>query len=520
MKLKRGLISVFIVLTMLVSVLYSGTQVKEQEKQNIFDNTKTVHIWYADEALTDHLSSMAVKFNEEYGVRVIPVLQSGLEFLEKINEASLTTKTVPDLYIASNDIMEKAYLTGLATEISNPDSVVSLENFPESAIYAVTYQQKLLGYPLYYETSALLYNMTYLESMAQEQIEEEMGVEVGSMETMDKTNPSEHDETISDNSTVSEHDETISDNSTVSEHDESADNDGITYIPQEEMNALIHEKLPSLIPRTFDALLDFAEHYDAPENVEAVFKWDVADIFYNYFFVGNYIDVGGMSGDSTHSIDIYNLDAIKALKVYQDLSQYFAIEADDVAYDSVIQDFMEGKIVMTTATTDVVRKLEEAKESGEFVYDYGIATIPNLNAEMETKGLSVTSTIYVNGYSKLREEANKFASYLVDEHAPDLYTGAGKVPANKNVVYDNPNLDMFMDEYQDSVPMPKMMATSNFWVKMEIIFDRIWNGSEVSRELKGLSEQIMTQVKGMPYEETYIEMPQETEEYFEYSDDE
>ena len=111
MKLKRGLISVFIVLTMLVSVLYSGTQVKEQEKQNIFDNTKTVHIWYADEALTDHLSSMAVKFNEEYGVRVIPVLQSGLEFLEKINEASLTTKTVPDLYIASNDIMEKAYLT-------------------------------------------------------------------------------------------------------------------------------------------------------------------------------------------------------------------------------------------------------------------------------------------------------------------------------------------------------------------------------------------------------------------------
>ena len=39
-------------------------------------------------------------------------------------------------------------------------------------------------------------------------------------------------------------------------------------------------------------ILTFANSYDAPEQVEAVFKWDVADIFYNYFFVGNYIDVG------------------------------------------------------------------------------------------------------------------------------------------------------------------------------------------------------------------------------------
>lgn len=489
---------------MMFVVLHAGSVVKEQERQNIFDHTRTLHIWYTDEALTDHLSSMAVKFNEENGIRVIPVLQSGLELLEKINEASLTTDAVPDLFIASNDLMEKAYLSGLAMEISNPGSVVALDNFPESAMHAVTYQQKILGYPYYFETSALLYNMTYLEDMAKRQIQEEMAGQT-SAEESDKENQ----------------EDTKSEESSSQEVEVSAEETAEEAGNDEELKQMIHERIPELIPTTFESLLEFADNYDAPEHVEAVFKWDVSDIFYNYFFAGNYIKVGGDCGDNTSDIDIYNLEAIKALKVYQDLSQYFAIEADEVAYESVIQDFMEGKIVMTTATTDVIGKLEAAKESGEFTYDYGIATIPDLNKDMQTKGLSVTNTIYVNGYTGLKKEANDFAKYLVIDHAQELYDATGKVSANKNVSYENPNLHMFMKEYQDSVPMPKMMATSNFWVKMEIMFDHIWNGADISKELKGLSEDIMTQITGTPYvEETYIELPKEEEDFVDYSDEE
>ena len=76
-----------------------------------------------------------------------------------------------------------------------------------------------------------------------------------------------------------------------------------------------------------------------------------------------------------------------------------------------------------------------------------------------------------------------------------------------------------MDEYQDSAPMPKLMAISNFWVKMEIMFDRIWNGEEVSKELKKLSEDIKTQLTGNVYEETYIKIEEEEEEFIDYSDD-
>ena len=501
MSLTKRVVSAFLVLVMLFSVLYAGNQVKEQEKQEIFDNARTLHIWYTDEALTDYLSSMAVRFNEEHGVRVIPTLQSGLELLQKINEASLTSEYYPDLYIASNDNMEKAYLAGLAMEISDEEGVVSLRNFPESAMHAVTYQQKILGYPFYYETSALLYNMTYLEDLAKREIQEEL------------------DDAALAAKDAAEAGEEASGDSEDKKEESTEEAQSSAAISDEEMAELVHERVPALIPTTFEALLEFADSYDAPQNVEAVFKWDVEDIFYNYFFAGNYMDIGGMCGDSKDSIDIYNEEAIRALMVYQDLSDYFAIDASDVEYNSVIQEFMEGKIVMTTATTDIIKKLDAAKESGEFEYDYGIAPIPRLNEEMDTKSLSVTNTIYVNGYTQMKEEANDFAKYLVTEHAKDLYTATGKVPANKNITYDNPNLDMFMDEYQDSAPMPKLMAISNFWVKMEIMFERIWNGEEVSSELKQLSEDIMTQVTGESYEETYIKIEEEEEEFIDYSDD-
>ncbi len=494
MSLTKKIISAFLVLVMLFSVLYAGNQVKEQEKQEIFDNARTLHIWYTDEALTDFLSSMAVRYNEEHGVRVIPTLQSGLELLQKINEASLTSEYYPDLYIASNDNMEKAYLAGLAMEISDEEGVVSLKNFPESAMHAVTYQQKILGYPFYYETSALLYNMTYLEDLAKREIQAEL-----------------------DNAASEEKEAAESESD--SEEESSEEEQSSETISDAELEELVHERVPGLVPATFEALLEFADSYDAPQNVEAVFKWDVEDIFFNYFFAGNYMDIGGMCGDSKDSVDIYNEEAIQALTVYQDLSDYFAIDASDVEYESVIQEFMEGKIVMTTATTDIIRKLETAKENGEFEYDYGIAPIPRLNEDMDTKSLSVTNTIYVNGYTQMKAEANDFAKYLVSEHAKDLYTATGKVPANKNIAYDNPNLDMFMDEYQDSAPMPKLMAISNFWVKMEIMFERIWNGEEVSSELMQLSEEIMTQLTGEPYEETYIKIEEETEEFIDYSED-
>ena len=258
----------------------------------------------------------------------------------------------------------------------------------------------------------------------------------------------------------------------------------------------IQNKIDVIIPSSIDDILTFAEEYDAPEQVEAVFKWDVSDIFYNYFMVGQYMNVGTDAGDRPDEIDIYNEDRIACLKVYQNLNQFFSIDSREVSYDSILEEFMEGKTVFTVATTDAISKLERAKESGEFAYDYGVTTLPAVSAQRGSRTLSVTDAVVVNGYSDKKALANDFAKYLAFDTAPELYERTDKIAARKNVTYQNEHLNAALREYENSVPLPKMLETSNFWVQLEICFTEIWNGADVDASLRELSEQIKTQVSG------------------------
>lgn len=465
---------------MVLGIMTSGRTKISHETAELFDTKPTLYFWYTDDSLSDYFSSMALKFNEEYNVRVIPVLQSGVEYLENINQQSLYTETVPDLYLIGNDSLEKSYLSGLASVIED-NGLVGEENFSDAAIYAVTYKDKIVGYPYYAETSALLYNKTLLEELANTQILAEIDTETGeaAQELVD----------------------------TSEDTDDLAVDTEMEELTEEELENAVAERLPTLIPSTFEELLTFANSYDAPAGVEAVFKWDVEDVFYNYFFIGNFMNVGGLAGDNEEEISIYNMDAITAMMVYQNLNQFFYIEADDVAYVDVIQDFMDGKILFTTATTDVIGTLENAKAEESFDFEYCFASIPELTDELETKNLSVTNTIVINGYSEQKELANQFAQFLAIDNADSVYEKTQKMSAKLDGNDAYPDLTYFVMEYAESVPMPKLMTTSNFWVELEIAFSHIWNGASVTDTLKDLSEQIMTQVTGEVYEETYIAEP-------------
>lgn len=111
---------------------------------------------------------MALEYQDATGVRVVPVLKSGLEYLEAVNDASIAEESMPDVYLISNDGLEKAYLAGLAVNVKDQNAVLNTENFPQTALDAVTYQGHAVAYPLYFETSALVYNQTYLEQAAAE----------------------------------------------------------------------------------------------------------------------------------------------------------------------------------------------------------------------------------------------------------------------------------------------------------------------------------------------------------------
>ena len=451
--------------------------------ENAPEERTTLNLWYTDESLSDFLAAAALDFSEEQGVRVIPRLVSGLEYLENIHEASLKTDMVPDVYILGNDSLEKAWLSGLAGKIRDEDYVCG-ENFPEAALSAVTCRGHLIGYPFYYETSALVYNLTYLEEAAKEELQAEADAKAG-QEAMAAL---EQGELPQEEGAGAEQEE-----ASVSE-------------------AEAAERTRKLIPQTIDEILAFADGYNAPEQVQSVFSWDVSDLFYNYFFIGGHVDVGGPDGDDEGRIDLCNEDAVRCLSAYQELTQFFSIDPEAVSYEGVTQDFLDGKLVFTIATTDILSRLEEAVRDGSFPYEYGVSRVPDINEELTCRSLSVTSAVVVNGYGEKQEEANRFARYLTETAAQKLYESTGKLPANRRISLPDEQAAAFAEEYAASVPIPKMMATSNYRVQMEIAFTRAWNGEEVSAVLQELSEQILTQTAGERVSEESSGPPQEETE--------
>ena len=500
MSLKKRLITIGVIAAaaaLIFGIAQSGINITEKaEEESVFlkeNGKETLYLWYTDEALTSYLSSAAVTYNETHDVRIVPVLESGLEYLENINRVSLEEENIPDLYVLSHDSLEKAYLAGLAHEVVPTGKFSLEESYLETGIQAATYKDKVIGYPFYFETSSLLYNKTHLEEMAKGQLQAE--ADVLAAEEAQKNAPKAGSSDAQAESSPAAGESTPAFN-----------------------DRQVQERMEELLPSTFEDMKTFADSYDAPEQVEAVFKWDVTDVFYNYFFIGDTINMGGEAGWDVSQIDIYNENAIESMRAYEELNQFFSIDTSEIDYESVIDEFISGKVVFTMATTDVVSRLEQAKEDGLFAYDYGIALTPDINENMKTRSLSMTQCVVINGYSAHQEQANDFAEFLTSEYNDILYARTGKVSAAKNVDYGYDALNEFAKEYENSISMPKMIETSNFWVLLETTFSQVWNGADANQMLRKLSEQIMQQVTGQPYEETYIEEDREEEEV-EYLDE-
>lgn len=487
----------------------SGMPVKEKEQQgesSLFDgnNKDSIYLWYTDDALTTYLSSAAVAYNETHDARIVPVLESGLDYVETINQNSIESN-MPDLYVISNDALEKAYLAGLAVPVE--PTVNMEETFIGKGLAAATYKDKLLGYPFYFETSSLLYNKTYLRDLAVAQLTQEQE-EAAAQEAQENADSESGDAAQSSSDTGSA-DAAQSSADTGSSDTATDSSDSQTTEADEEESPFTEEqieaKIQEYLPKTIEDIQTFGDMYDAPEQVESVFKWDVTDIFYNYFFIGNAINMGGASGWDTEQVDIYNLNAIQSMTAYQNLNNFFSIDTSAISYESTLNDFMEGKVVFTVATSDAVATLEQAKQDGTFAYEYGFVTTPSFKEEEPSSSLSVTNCVAINGYSTNQEAANDFARYLTCEYNEILYDRSGKVSAQKDMEYPYEALQVFAKEYETSVPIPKMLETGNYWLKLEALFAEIWNGADANEELKTLSEQIKYQITGEQIQETYIE---------------
>lgn len=453
--------------------------------KEIVSETRPLQIWYTDETMADYLNDAAVVYEEKYGVKVNTKQVPALEYMELIQEETLHGNNGPDVFLVENDSLEKAALSGLGMETKDPKNYLNSANFPNVALHAATYDGKIMGYPLSYNTAVFLYNDTYLKQIAKTDLTREQIA-------------SEAEETVN------------SENSSES----TSETDVSTVIPEFTEDEIAF-RAEEILPVSLVGILEFANKYDAPEGSEEFFKWNVCDVLYNYMFAGAYMDLGGECGDNPEEINLYNENAIYGLSLFQDFNQFFSIESKEIDYSGVIQEFKEGKLVFTMANADIISELEMAKADGSFTYEYGIVPIGMMNAIYNAKGLSVTQVAVVNAYGSRCDEAENLAGFLACEYSENLYSRSGKMSAFKLKEVPVPQMEQVFATYENTNPIPKIVESSNYWLLVERLYTDCWNGADVNAKLRELSCQIKYQVQGNAEEEPEIPTPELDESYIE-----
>lgn len=399
----------------------------------------TVSFWYTDESMTNYYNNVASVYNKSHaGVNVVPKLVTAMELLEHIYQASIEGEDFPDLYVLSSDNMEKAYLSGLTLAIE--DEALITESFPSVAVKAASYNGSVQAYPFYFDTSVLVYNKSLLEEIALDQFRLQ------------------------------------------------AEAEGTEFDPSSVTSEQIAGLVNAMIPSTIDDLTEFSNNLEAPDGLETLFKWNINDVFYNYFYLGKYISL-----DPDH-INIYNEQSLACMEIFKSVTEYFYMDAETVDEESILEEFLAGRVLFTIMDTSSAIALEEAKASGEVEFDYDFARIPDPSAELQGSSLSVTSLVVVNGYADQPDTANDFAKYLTIDSTAQMYEKTHYIPAYKNVSISSNLENVFKMEYNDSASMPGNMATSNFWMLLEIAFNEIWDGADPAAELQSLEQTMIDQL--------------------------
>lgn len=243
-------------------------------------------------------------------------------------------------------------------------------------------------------------------------------------------------------------------------------------------------------PESFQAIIDFAssdemsgEQAELYQNLENILKWDVLDLFCNYQFVGAYLNIGGEDRDNRDIVDMNNEKVLEALSFYKGLNQSLYFDAEEVDYQTMIQSFLEGRLLYTIGTTDSLGLLQQSE------MNYGISAIPPLTDSLESKGISINYVAAVNPYSEAVGLAEEFADYISDSYADKCYELSGMLPCKKLDSYAIEEFAYVVEAYEKSAQLPKLMDTTNFWVELEVVLNDIWKAEMREEEAEeGLTD--------------------------------
>ena len=232
--------------------------------------------------------------------------------------------------------------------------------------------------------------------------------------------------------------------------------------------------------KTFDEILDFAENFEDDSNQKTILQWDVSNEMINYMFFTDQVVIKGEKGDNPDQMDMGNASIKKGLEYFQSLSNFLSIPVEKSSEEGVRKALSQEKVVFAICQGDYLKELENSKSN------YKIGRLPDLTDSLKTKGISVTTLAAVNPLSKNSDSANLVASYMSYQMAKEQYQHTNQLGLVENIDRKSEYEQQAYEQYKETTPIAKTLDMGNFWIQADIMFQNIYKGNSVEKELKEL----------------------------------
>lgn len=96
------------------------TELAEELPEEAVTEDYDLVFWYQEESCQEFFEEAAEDYEDATGVKVLTRYVDSEQYLEEIYDATMADEGYPDLYLAGNDVSEKAYLYGIASKEKTP----------------------------------------------------------------------------------------------------------------------------------------------------------------------------------------------------------------------------------------------------------------------------------------------------------------------------------------------------------------------------------------------------------------
>lgn len=245
-------------------------------------------------------------------------------------------------------------------------------------------------------------------------------------------------------------------------------------------------------PKNFDEIIDFAKTFNNAKSNQYALMWELQQFYYNYAFLasqGGYIF--GDNGMDSSDLGLNNEGAQKGGEFLQKLkAEVLPLKMGDVNYDIKKGLFSSGKLAMDINGPWTIADYRSAG------IDFGVAPLPAIDGKPMTS-FSGVKAYYVNAFTQYPNASKLLAAFLSNEEAQmENFDMNGTLPANKNVaadakVQEDPINKSFLEQFNNSTPMPSLPAMDSVWGPISSAITDIWDsGKDVKASLDNAVKQI------------------------------